>query len=101
MSVAYPLAIADQATVRVQVNMKLLRHHLTRILHAEVVLHNGVVMLEGKAQNAAEKNLLTQLVTAMCDVKTVKNRMTVAEARVDRLLNPSRPVHGCTGQAVS
>ena len=101
MSVRYPLAIVDAAAITAQVKTTLQYYRSISDLHTQVETNHGMVRLEGKARNAAEKNLLTQLVSAMYDVKIVKNKMTIAEARVDRLLNPSRPVHGCTGQAVS
>jgi osmotically-inducible protein OsmY len=40
----------------------------------------GIVTLSGKARNAAEKDLVTKLVTDINGVKSVVNNMTIDES---------------------
>jgi osmotically-inducible protein OsmY len=47
----------------------------------KVETRNGKVTLTGLAKSAAEKSLVTTLVTDIQGVSTVKNHMTVDEAR--------------------
>ncbi len=67
----------DDASISAQVNMTLLNHRSTSVLNTTVKTKRGVVTVGGKAKNAAEKNLVTKLVTDINGVKGVKNRMTI------------------------
>jgi len=71
----------DDVSITVQVKMALLLHRSTSALNTKVETDNGVVMLEGKARNAAEKDLVTKLVSDIRGVKKVQNRMTIGESR--------------------
>lgn len=57
--------------------MTLLFHRSTSAVSTKVETNNSVVMLSGKARNAAEKDLVTKLVEDVKGVKSVKNNMTV------------------------
>lgn len=67
----------DDASITAQVKMSLLLHRSTSALNTSVVTEYGVVTLTGKAGNAAEKSLVTKLVTDVYGVKNVKNQMTI------------------------
>ncbi|MFA4918492.1 MAG: BON domain-containing protein [Thermodesulfovibrionales bacterium] len=67
----------DDASITAQVKMALLLHRSTSALNTRVVTKYGVVTLNGKAGNAAEKNLVTKLVNDVTGVKSVKNKMTI------------------------
>lgn len=67
----------DDASVTAQVKMTLLHHRSTSALRTKVVTKKGVVTLNGKAKNAAEKKLAAKLTRDINGVKDVKNRMTI------------------------
>jgi osmotically-inducible protein OsmY len=67
----------DDASITAQVNMTLLNHRSTSILNTSVKTKRGVVTVGGKARDAAEKDLVTKLVTDINGVKSVINRMTI------------------------
>ena len=67
----------DDASVTAQVKMTLLYHRSTSALNTNVVTKKGVVTLNGKAKNAAEKKLAAKLARDINGVKDVKNRMTI------------------------
>lgn len=67
----------DDASVTAQVKMTLLYHRSTSALRTRVVTKKGVVTLNGKAKNAAEKKLAAKLTRDIIGVKDVKNRMTI------------------------
>ncbi len=67
----------DDASITAQVKMALLLHRSTSVLNTTVATKRGVVTVGGKARNAAEKDLVTKLVTDINGVKSVKNRMTI------------------------
>ena len=69
----------DDASVTAQVKMVLTTHRSTSAMKTKVVTRNGEVTLTGIAKNAAEKSLVTKLVTAIQGVTSVKNEMTVEE----------------------
>jgi osmotically-inducible protein OsmY len=69
----------DDASITAQVKMSLLSHRSTSVLNTKVTTTDGIVTLGGKAQNAAEKDLVTKLVTDINGVKNVVNNMTIAE----------------------
>jgi osmotically-inducible protein OsmY len=68
----------DDASITAQVRMALLSHRSTSNLRTSVATSEGVVTVSGKANNAAEKDLVTKLVTDIHGVKSVVNSMTVA-----------------------
>jgi osmotically-inducible protein OsmY len=80
MNVMYPLAIVDAAAITIQVKITLLYYHSISALHTQAETSNGVVTLEGKARNAAEKDLITQLVSDVHGVRRVQNKMAIEEA---------------------
>jgi osmotically-inducible protein OsmY len=67
----------DDASISAQVNMTLLNHRATSILNTTVKTKRGVVTVGGKVRNAAEKNLVTKLVSDIDGVNSVKNRMII------------------------
>ena len=67
----------DDASITAQVKMSLLSHRSTSALKTKVETTDGVVTLTGIAKNAAEKSLVTKLVTDINGVTSVKNNMTV------------------------
>ncbi len=67
----------DDASITAQVKMTLLFHRSTSAINTKVETKRGVVILYGKASNAAEKDLATKLANDVNGVKGVKNRMTI------------------------
>jgi hyperosmotically inducible protein len=67
----------DDASITAQVKMTLLFHKGTSAVDTHVETNNGVVTLKGKANNGAEKDLVTKLVEDVHGVKKVVNNMTV------------------------
>ena len=70
----------DDASVTAQVKTALLTHRSTSSIKTKVETRNGEVTLTGIAKNAAEKSMVTKLVTDIHGVTSVKNQMTVEEA---------------------
>ncbi|MBU2622061.1 MAG: BON domain-containing protein [Proteobacteria bacterium] len=68
----------DDASITGQVKMSLLFHRSTSAQNTKAETTAGVVTLYGKADNAAEKALVTKLVNDINGVKRVNNRMTIA-----------------------
>ena len=68
----------DDASITAEVKSSLLSHHSTSALHTTVSTTDGVVTLGGVAKNAAEKSLVTKLVTDINGVTSVINNMTIA-----------------------
>ncbi|MBI5591297.1 MAG: BON domain-containing protein [Deltaproteobacteria bacterium] len=67
----------DDASITALVKTTLLYHRSTSALNTTVETKEGVVMLGGKARNAAEKDLATKLVSDVYGVKSVQNTMIV------------------------
>jgi hyperosmotically inducible protein len=67
----------DDASITARVKSALLFHRSTSALRTSVKTKNGVVVLSGKAQNGAERDLVEKLVKDIEGVKGVRNRMTV------------------------
>jgi len=67
----------DDASITAQVKGSLLSHRSTSVLNTKVSTSDGVVTLGGTAKNAAEKDLVTKLVTDIDGVKSVVNNMTI------------------------
>jgi hyperosmotically inducible periplasmic protein len=68
----------DDASITAQVKSSLLSHRSTSALKTKVETTDGVVTLSGTAKNAAEKTLVTKLVTDINGVNNVINNMTIA-----------------------
>ena len=71
----------DDASVTAQVKTALLTHRSTSSIKTKVETRNGEVTLTGIAKNAAEKSLVTKLVSDIQGVISVKNQMTVEEPK--------------------
>jgi hyperosmotically inducible periplasmic protein len=67
----------DDASITGLVKTTLLYHRSTSALNTTVETKDGVVNLGGKAGNAAEKDLVTKLVSDVHGVKSVNNQMTI------------------------
>ena len=67
----------DDASITAQVKMALLFHRATSALKTSVTTERGVVTVSGKAENTAEKDLVSKLVSDIKGVKSVNNRMTI------------------------
>jgi len=67
----------DDASITALVKTTLLNHRSTSVLYTRVVTHESVVALRGRARNAAEKDLVTKLVSDVYGVIGVSNEMTV------------------------
>lgn len=67
----------DDASITGQVKISLLFHRSTSAQSTKVQTNAGVVTLYGKAQNAAEKDLVSKLVNNINGVKSVNNLMTI------------------------
>ncbi|MEI7937122.1 MAG: BON domain-containing protein [Verrucomicrobiota bacterium] len=68
----------DDASITAQVKASLLSHRSTSALKTKVQTTDGVVTVGGIAKNAAEKSLVTKLVTDIDGVSSVVNNMTIA-----------------------
>jgi osmotically-inducible protein OsmY len=73
----YVIESIDDASITAQVKMTLLYHRSTSALSTKVETNEGVVTLNGKAKNAAEKELVTKLVNDIHGVRSINNRMTI------------------------
>jgi len=69
----------DDASITASVKSTLLSHRSTSALHTTVSTTDGVVTVSGIAKNAAEKSLVTKLVTDINGVISVVNNMTIGE----------------------
>jgi hyperosmotically inducible protein len=67
----------DDASITAQVKISLLFHRATSAINTKVETTDGVVTVSGTARNAAEKDLVTKLVTDINGVKSVVNNMTI------------------------
>ena len=70
----------DDASITAQVKGVLVSHRSTSALKTKVSTTDGVVTVSGEARNAAEKSLVTKLVSDVTGVDRVVNNMTVAVA---------------------
>lgn len=68
----------DDASITAQVKMTLLFNRSTSALKTKVETQDGVVTLSGPAKDAAEKDLVTQLVSDINGVVNVVNNMDVS-----------------------
>ena len=67
----------DDASITAQVKMTLVLHASTSAIRTNVTTKDGVVMVSGKAQNAAEVDLVTKLAEDVDGVNNVINTMSV------------------------
>lgn len=67
----------DDVSIAALVRMALVLHHSTSGLYTTVAAKRGTVTLGGRARNAAEKELVTKVVSDVNGVKRVKNLMTI------------------------
>lgn len=67
----------DDASVTAQVKTALLTHRSTSMVSTKVTTRDGTVTLTGIAKNAAEKSLVTKIVSDIQGVTNVNNEMTV------------------------
>ncbi len=79
----------DDASVTALVKMTLMYHRSTSALDTRVETKNGMVTLEGKAKNAAEKDLVTKYVQDVHGVKNVTNNITIGESK------SKKKIEGC------
>jgi osmotically-inducible protein OsmY len=70
----------DDASITAQVKSSLMSHRSTSALKTKVATTDGVVTVSGIARNAAEKSLVTKLVTDINGVTSVINNMTIEVA---------------------
>ena len=66
----------DDASITAQIKLALLSHRSTSSISTKVKTDDGVVTLSGKAKNAAEKDLVTKIVSDINGVKNVVNNMS-------------------------
>lgn len=71
----------DDASIFAQVYGALMTHRSTSALKTKVEIKEGEVSLTGIARNAAEKALVTKIVTDIHGVTGVKNLMTIEETK--------------------
>jgi len=71
----------DDASITAQVKSSLLSHRSTSAIKTKIETTDGVVTVSGIARNAAEKSLVTKLVSDIDGVSSVVNNMTIEVAR--------------------
>jgi osmotically-inducible protein OsmY len=71
----------DDASVTAQVKYELLAHRSTSALKTKVETHDGLVVIRGEADSAAEKDLVSKLASSVRGVKSVSNEMTIPDGR--------------------
>lgn len=81
----------DDASITAQVKASLLSHRSTSALKTKVETTDGVVTVSGNARNAAEKSLVTKLVTDIEGVNSVINNMTIEVAAANTYSGPLPP----------
>ncbi len=81
----------DDASITAQVKSSLLSHRSTSALKTKVETTDGVVTVSGIARNAAEKSLVTKIVTDIHGVTSVVNNMTIEVAAANVYSRPLPP----------
>ena len=71
----------DDASITALVKMTLLYHRSTSALNTKVETKHGVVTVSGKANESAEKDLVSKLVNDAKGVKSINNQMTIEESK--------------------
>ncbi len=77
-SAVMPSAEGDDYSITEQVQLSLASHGTTSVLKTMVSTTRGVVTVSGVARSAAERSLVTQLISEIHGVLHVINRMTPA-----------------------
>ena len=72
----------DDASITAHVKTALSAHRSTSAVKTKIETKLGEVTLTGIANNAAEKSLVTKLVSDIKGVTSVKNEMTIAENKI-------------------
>ena len=67
----------DDASITAQVKIALLTHRSTSAIKTSVSTKEGIVTLTGEAQNSAEKDLVTKLVSDIFGVTRIDNNMSI------------------------
>ena len=70
----------DDASISAQIKSSLLFHRSTSALKTKIRTIDGVVSVNGKARNAAEKRLVSRIVSDIHGVNRVHNNMTIKTA---------------------
>jgi len=78
MSVMYPLAIVNTTSVTSLVRIKLY-HHLISVYHTNIETNKVVANLGGNGRIASAENPITQLVSDIPGVRSVKNQMAIED----------------------
>lgn len=68
----------DDASITAQIKMALLTHRSTSAIKTSVATEEGIVTLGGNAKNAAEKDLVTKIVSDISGVKSTVNNMSIS-----------------------
>jgi len=71
----------DDASITAQIRISLLFHRSTQVLKTQIKTDNGEVTLSGMARNAAEKDLVSKLVSDINGVTKVNNQMSIEEPK--------------------
>jgi osmotically-inducible protein OsmY len=74
----------DDASITAQIRMSLFAHRSTSALKTKIQTTSGVVTVRGIAKSAAEKSLVTKLVTDIDGVIKVVNEMTMEVAAASK-----------------
>lgn len=69
----------DDASITAQVNAALASYRSTSNLDAAVETHYGIVSVQGTAENQAQKDLITKIITDIAGVKGVYNELSIEE----------------------
>jgi osmotically-inducible protein OsmY len=80
MSVMYPLAIVNTASITNLVRMTLY-HHSISVYPTQVETNEGVATLGRKVRDTAAKNLDTQPMSDIPGVRSIENQMDIEEAK--------------------
>ncbi len=69
----------DDASITAQVNTALASNRSTSDLDATVETYYGIVSVQGIADNQAQKDLVTKIITDIAGVKGVNNELSIEE----------------------
>ena len=72
----------DDASITAQVRAALFAHRSTNSIKTKIETRNSEVLITGIARNAAEKSLISKLVTDIHGVSGVKNQMTIGATQI-------------------
>jgi osmotically-inducible protein OsmY len=80
MSVMYPLAIVNTASITSLVRMTLY-HHSISVCHTKIETNEGVAALGGMARSVAAESPVARLVSDIPGVRTARNQMAMEEVK--------------------